>query len=147
MDNYLNAASEKSNLTVGDLPKANEKDYKKNVKIVSDEIFKEIQQGLNDPSWLLYIDAAALYSGIKTKYLSYKDLKWEESTHELLKKILKTNSKSEIGYFIECDLEYPDSIKHKTRYYPLAPTKRKIKYKELLDWQKESTIKKILQKN
>ena len=49
MGNYLNAASEKPNFNEenGHSPADRRScDYKKNVKIVSDEIFKEIQQGL-----------------------------------------------------------------------------------------------------
>ena len=25
------------------------------------------------------------------------------------------------GYFIECDLKYPDEIKEKTKYFPFCP--------------------------
>ena len=82
--------------------------------------------------------------------MPYKDFKWEEPTDELLdaeqspllEKILKTKSDSKIGYFIEVDLEYPDCIKDKTKYYPLAPIKRKIIYDKLLDWQKNIKINK-----
>jgi len=69
MNKYLACVSKKLNL--------NEVNFRKNEKIVSDNIFKEIQQGLNDPWWLLYIDATALYSGIMTLPIPYKDFKYE----------------------------------------------------------------------
>jgi len=120
-----------------------------------------LTKSLNDPDWLLYLDASALYSGIMTQYMPYKNFKWEYQTQEfedfqshqskegqteslclLLEKILATPKDSEVGYFIEVDLEYPDSIKNETRYFPLAPVKRKIEYEELLDWQKKTKTNK-----
>jgi len=125
---------------------------KQDVKI-NEETYKNILESLNkdpnkilksifDPSWLLYIDTAALYSGIMTLYMPYKIIKYENYSLELLNKILKTKTILKLGYFIEVDLEYPDCIKEKTKYYPLAPIKRKVKYVELLDWQKERKLNK-----
>ena len=38
-----------------------------------------------------------------------------------LEEILNTEDDNEIGYFIECDLKYPDNIKQKTKYFPFCP--------------------------
>jgi len=75
------------------------------IEIVDKKQFKNICKTFNDPSWILYIDATALYSGIMTFFLPYRDLKCEEPTKELLNKIINTPENSEIGYFLEVDLE------------------------------------------
>ena len=49
--------------------------------------------------------------------------------------ILNTSDDSEIGYFLEVDLKYPDNIKEKTKYFPFCPENKKIdpnKYNEYM---------------
>ena len=46
-----------------------------------------------------------------------------------LKEILKTPDDSDIGYFIELDLKYPDNTKEKTKNFPFAP-KNKVFHKD-----------------
>ena len=43
-----------------------------------------------------------------------------------LEDILNTPDYSDIGYFIEVDLKYPDNIKEKTKKIPFVPVNRKI---------------------
>ena len=45
---------------------------------------------------------------------------------ELVKEILKTSDDSDIGYFLEVDLKYPDNIKEKTKHFPFCPENKKI---------------------
>ena len=52
-----------------------------------------------------------------------------------LEEILNTPDDSEIGYFLEVDLKYPDDKKQKTKYFPFCPENRKIdpnKYNEYM---------------
>ena len=44
----------------------------------------------------------------------------------LLEDIKNTPDDSDIGYFIEVDLKYPDNIKEKTKKFPFAPVNKKI---------------------
>ena len=50
--------------------------------------------------------------GLMFQYLPYDDIKLNNNV--TLYDILN-------GYFIECDLKYPDEIKEKTKYFPFAP--------------------------
>ena len=51
--------------------------------------------------------------------LPYDNMKFDK--YVTLEDILNTKDDSEIGYFIECDLRYPDNIKQKTKNFPSAP--------------------------
>ena len=43
-----------------------------------------------------------------------------------LEDILNTPDESDIGYFIEVDLKYPDNIKEKTKNFPFCPENKII---------------------
>ena len=55
-----------------------------------------------------------------------------------LEDILKTPDDSDIGYFIEVDLTYPDDIKEKTKNFPFAPVNKKNDLDEFSDYMKET---------
>ena len=87
---------------------------------------------LNDfllEKFLLYLDANNLYGWAMSKKLPTKDFKWEKNP-EYYKNIPEGR-----GCIIECDLEYPDECKFKTRNYPLAPEKMKINKEMLSEYQ------------
>ena len=53
-----------------------------------------------------------------------------------LGKIVKTPDDSDIGYFIEVDLKYPDNIKEKTKNFPFCPANKildKDKYNDYMN--------------
>ena len=54
-----------------------------------------------------------------SQYLPYDDIKFDNKVK--LEDILNTPDDSEIGYFVECDLSYPDNIKEKTKNFPFCP--------------------------
>ena len=74
---------------------------------------------------VLYIDANNLYGWAMSQYLptgDFKDLIEIKSEQELLEKIINsTDDDNQIGYFIECDLEYPQNIKPLTKNFPHVP--------------------------
>ena len=51
-----------------------------------------------------------------------------------LEEILKTPDDSDIGYFVEVDLRYPDDIKEKTKKFPFAPENKVIPIDEYNDY-------------
>ena len=53
--------------------------------------------------------------------------------------IINTLDDSDIGYFIEVDLNYPENIKEKTKNFPFAPVNKKINPDNFSDYMK--TIK------
>ena len=89
-------------------------------------------KNLNDyltEKYLLYLDANNLYGWSMSQKLPTKDFKWENDP-DYYKKIPKGR-----GCIIECDLEYPNDCRFKTRKYPLAPEKMKIDKEKLSDYQ------------
>ena len=65
---------------------------------------------------ILYIDANSLYGWAMSEYLPYDETKCERNVK--LEGILNTPDDSDIGYFIEVDLEYAYNKKEKTKNCP-----------------------------
>ena len=89
---------------------------------------------------ILYIDATNLYGHSMSQMLPYDEIKiWHghpDKYWNWLEEILNTPDDSEIGYFFEVDLKYPDNIKQKTKYFPFCPENKKIdpnKYNECMN--------------
>ena len=62
-------------------------------------------------------------------YFNMKNLKFDE--------ILNTPDVSDIGYFIEVDLSYPNNIKEKRRHFPFAPENEVIPKDKYNDYMKK----------
>ena len=56
--------------------------------------------------------------------LPYDEIKFDRIVK--LEEILNTPDDSDIGYFIEADLKYPDNIQEKTKKFLFAPVNKKI---------------------
>ena len=89
---------------------------------------------------ILYIDATNLYGYSMSQTLPYDEIEiWHghpDKYWNWLEEILNTPDDSEIGYFLEVDLKYPDNIKQKTKYFPFCPENKKIdpnKYNEYMN--------------
>ena len=84
---------------------------------------------------ILYIDANNLYGHSMSQYLPYDEIKFDNTVK--LEDILKTRDDSDVGYFIEVDLKYPDNIKEKTKNFPFAPMNKKINPDTFNDYMEE----------
>ena len=84
---------------------------------------------------ILYIDANNLYGHSMSEPLPYDEIKFDNNVE--LEEILNTPDDSDIGYFVETDLKYPDNIKEKTRNFPFAPVNKKINPDDFSDYMKE----------
>ena len=84
---------------------------------------------------ILYIDANNLYGHSMSEPLPYDEIKFDNNVN--LEDILNTPDDSDVGYFTEIDLKYPDSIKFKTRNFPFAPVNKKINLDNFNDYMKE----------
>ena len=73
---------------------------------------------------ILYIDANNLYGWAMSESLPYDKIKLDNNVN--LEDILNTPDDSDIGFFVEVDLKYPDNIKQKTKNFPFAPENKKI---------------------
>ena len=89
----------------------------------------------NENKKILYIDANNLYGHSMSEPLPYDVIKFDNNVK--LEDILNTPDDSEIGYFIEVDLKYPDNIKEKTKHFPFAPVNKKTNPDNFSDYMKE----------
>ena len=74
---------------------------------------------------ILYVDANNLYGFAMSQSLPYDEIKFE-TENVCLEEILNTPDDSDIGYFLEIDLEYPHNIRQKTKNFPFAPENKSI---------------------
>ena len=86
---------------------------------------------------ILYQYANNLYGWAMSEYLPYDEIKFDNNGK--LEDILNTPDDSDIGYFIEVDLTYPDKIKQKTKNFPFPPVNKKTNPYDFSDYLK--TIK------
>ena len=76
----------------------------------------------NKPStFITYLDKNNLYGWAMSEYLPYGEFEWLKNVDKL--DVMSINEKSEIGYFLEVDLEYPNELHELHNDYPLAPEK------------------------
>ena len=54
-----------------------------------------------------------------SEYLPYSEFEWLKNVDKL--DVMSINEKSDIGYILEVDLEYPDELHELHNDYPLAP--------------------------
>ena len=66
--------------------------------------------------------------------LPYDEIKFDNNVE--LEDILNTPDDSDIGYFIEVDLKYPENIKEKTKHFPFALVNIKIIPDDISDYMK-----------
>ena len=83
---------------------------------------------------ILYIDANNLYGHSMSQPLPFDEIKFDRNVK--LEDILNTSNDSDIGYFVEGNLTYPDNIKEKTENFPFAPVKKKINPDNYKDYMK-----------
>ena len=67
--------------------------------------------------------------------LPYDEISFHNNVN--LEDLINTPDDSDIGYFIEADLIYPDKIKEKTKNFPFAPVNKKIIPDNYNDYMKE----------
>ena len=67
--------------------------------------------------------------------LPYDEIKFDRNVK--LEDILNTPDDSDIGYFVEVDLKYPDNIKERTKNFPFAPENKKINPDDFSDYMKK----------
>ena len=84
----------------------------------------------DDDKKILYFDANNLYGHSMIQPLPYEEIEMWHGDPALymnwLEAILNTPDDSDIGYFIEADLNYPDDIKEETKNFPFCPENKII---------------------
>ena len=80
-----------------------------------------------------------LYGWAMSEYHPYGEFEWLENTDEF--DVNSVDEKSDTGYFLEVDLEYPDNLHELHNDYPLAPEKLAVSSDMLSGHCKEITDK------
>ncbi|MEO1765344.1 MAG: hypothetical protein AAFR83_26300, partial [Cyanobacteria bacterium J06629_18] len=81
------------------------------------------------------LDANNLYGGIMEKFpLPLNNF---QTVNTNIEQILQTPNDSDHGFIVEVDLHYPDRLHDGHEDFPLAPTKERIHYKSLSEWQQK----------
>ena len=75
----------------------------------------------NKPStYITNLDKNNLYGWAMSEYLPYREFKWLKNVDEICY-VMSINKKSDVGYFLEVDLKYPDKLHDLHNDYPLGP--------------------------
>ena len=90
---------------------------------------------------IIYMDATNLYGYSMIQPLPYDEIEMWHGDADFfmnwLEESLNTPDDSDIGYFIEADLRYPDNIKEKTKNFPFCPENKIIGKDKYNDYMKE----------
>ena len=86
-------------------------------------------------TFITYLDKHNLYGWSMSEYLPYKEFEWLENVDDW--DVNSFNEKSEIGYFLEVDLEYPNELHELHNDYPIAPEKLVVTNDMLSKYRKE----------
>ncbi|CAG8604111.1 701_t:CDS:2, partial [Paraglomus occultum] len=96
-------------------------------------------------TWLLYLDANALYTGSMMKYMPTGVHRWINSDEipDLFSRVSKCEIPDDApkGYMLEVDLEYPDKLHKSHTAYPLAPESLEISKEEMAKYQQDLITK------
>ena len=86
-------------------------------------------------TFITYSDKNNLYGWTMSGYLPYGEFKWLKDVDKF--DVNSINEKSDTGYFLEVDLEYPDELHELHNDYPLAPEKLAVTNDMLSKYCKE----------
>ena len=86
-------------------------------------------------TFITYLDMNNLYGWAISKYHPYNKFKWLKNIDQF--DVMSISVKSEIGYFLEVNLEYSDILHELHDDYPLAPEKLDVASDMLSDYCKE----------
>ena len=68
-----------------------------------------------------YLDKNNLYGWTMSEYLPYEEFEWLKNVDQF--DVMSIDKKSDVGYFLEVDLEYTNKVHELHNNYPLAPEK------------------------
>ena len=92
---------------------------------------------------ILYIDANNLYGHSMSESLPNDEIKFDNNVN--LEDTINTPDDSDIGYFAEVNLEYPDNTKEKTKSFPFASVNKKVNPNKFSDYMKEIKLDTYIQ--
>ena len=75
-------------------------------------------------TFITYLDKNNLYGWAMSKYLPYGEFRWVKNVDGF--DVMSVSEKSDTGYLLKINLEYPDELHELHNDYLLAPEKRAI---------------------
>ena len=92
----------------------------------------------NQPSkYLMYVDANNLYGWAMSQPMPDSQFEWVDEKDWQQIDWLTQGPDQDIGYIVECDLDYPDNLHDAHSDYPLAPERITVETHQLSDAQKD----------
>ena len=86
-----------------------------------------------ESSYLMYLDAKNLYGWAMSQKLAVNGFKWEYELSRFNERFIKKyNEDSDIGYFLEVDVESPKKLFNSHKDLPFLPERRKLQKVEKL---------------
>ena len=86
-------------------------------------------------TFIISLDKNNLHGWSMSEYLPYKKFEWLENIDKF--DVMSVNEKSDIGYILEVDLEYPKELHELHNDYPLGPEKLAVSSDMLLEYCKK----------
>ena len=86
-----------------------------------------------ESSYLIYLDANNLYGWAMSQKLPVNGFKWVEDLSQFKEDFIKKfDDKSDTGYFLEVDIDYPKELFNLHRDLPFLPKRKKVEKVEKL---------------
>ena len=86
-----------------------------------------------ESSYLMYSDANNLYGWAMSQKLPVNGFKWENDLSRFNENFIKNyNENSDVGYFLEVDIEYPKQLWSSHKDLPFLPERKKLEKVEKL---------------
>ena len=107
-----------------------EKRLREGISCIAKRYAKANNKYINDydpeklSTFMSYLDMNNLYGWTMSEYLPYGESEWLKNIDKF--DVMSIDKKSDTGYFLEVDLEYPDELHDLHNDYPLAPEKLTI---------------------
>ena len=81
-----------------------------------------------ESSYLMYLDANNLYGWAMSKKVPVNGFKWENDLSRFNENFIKNyNENSDVGYFLEVDIEYPKQLWSYHKDLPFLPERKNRK--------------------
>ena len=94
---------------------------------------------LDENKNVLHVDANNLHGQSISQPLPYNEIKFDKSVK--LDDILNKTDDSDILYFVEVDLSFPDIIEEKLKHFPFAPENKIVNSDNFTTYMKKKQIK------
>ena len=91
-----------------------------------------------ESSYLMYLDTNNLYGWTMSKKLPINGFKWENDLSRFNESFIKNyNEDSDVGYFLEVDIEYPKQLWSSHKELPFLPERKNLEKVEKLACRRE----------